>query len=105
METEGDILEEAKDPNGIRVVLLRRIWLGKIVRDHPEMTHLVEAVLRTVSTPDHLEVDPVSQGRKRYFTHGLGPSRWLLVVVSYEQAPARIISAFAYRKDPPSWSA
>jgi hypothetical protein len=34
-----------------------------------------------------------------------GPSQWLLVVVSYEQTPARIVSAFANRKDPKSWSA
>jgi hypothetical protein len=42
--------------------------------------------------------------RRRYYLKDAGPSRWLLVVVSYEQEPARIISAFGNRKDPPSWS-
>jgi hypothetical protein len=28
----------------------------------------------------------------------------LLVVLSYEQEPARVISAFGNRKDPRSWS-
>lgn len=34
----------------------------------------------------------------------LSPRRWLLVVVSYEKKPARIISVFGNRKDPRSWS-
>ena len=34
---------------------------------------------------------------------GGGPSRWLMAVVSYEQEPARIITALANRKDPKTW--
>ncbi len=41
----------------------------------------------------------------RYYARDVGPSRWLLVVVSYEQEPARVISVFATRKDPKTWSA
>jgi hypothetical protein len=55
--------------------------------------------------PDHVAPDPIFQQRKRYYARSVGPSRWLLVVVSYEQMPARIVSAFANRKDPKSWSA
>lgn len=40
-----------------------------------------------------------------YYARQAGPSRWFLVVVSYEQEPARVISVFATRKDPQSWSA
>jgi hypothetical protein len=64
---------------------------------------LADAVLDAVTSAEHTEVDPVHTGRTRYFARGVGPSRWLLVVVSYEQVPARIVSAFAYRKDPPTW--
>jgi uncharacterized DUF497 family protein len=61
--------------------------------------------LRAVSTPDHVAADPDSAARKRFYVRGACPSRWLLVVVSYEQQPARIISVFANRKDPKTWSA
>ena len=64
-----------------------------------------EDALRAVSTPDHVAPDPSLEERKRYYARGVGPSRWLLVVVSYEQTPARIVSVFANRKDPKSWSA
>lgn len=62
-------------------------------------------VLRTVTMPDHTTPDPTYELRTRYYARNVGPSRWLLVVVSYEQLPARIVSAFANRKDPRSWSA
>lgn len=61
-------------------------------------------VMQTVATPDHVEDDPVREQRTRYFRRHVGPSRWLLVVVSYEQVPARVISAFAHRRDPSSWN-
>jgi hypothetical protein len=95
---------ETTDPNGARVVLRDEVWREKIVRDHPEIAECKSDVLRAVSVPDHVVSDPIFEGRKRYYAQGVGPSRWLLVVVSYEQAPARIVSAFANRKDPKSWS-
>jgi len=70
-----------------------------------EIAGALPDVLRAVSKPDHTAADPAFDERTRYYAHGAGPSRWLLVVVSYEQVPARIVSAFANRKDPRSWSA
>jgi hypothetical protein len=96
---------ETNDPDGFRVVLNDALWREKIVLDHPEMAAYLEDVLRAVSAPDHMASDPNFVARRRYYSHGVGPSRWLLVVVSYEQTPARIVSAFANRKDPRSWSA
>jgi hypothetical protein len=96
---------ETTDPDGKQVVLLEVVWREKIVRDHPEIRAHLSAVLRAVSTPDHVAPDPIFAERRRYYTRGAGPSQWLLVVVSYEQTPARIVSAFANRKDPRSWSA
>ncbi len=52
--------------------------------------------------PDHVEPDALP-ARTRYYRRGLGPSRWLMAVVSYEQQPARIITALANRKDPKRW--
>ena len=99
-----DLLAETTDPDGGRVVLLRRVWEGKVLRDHAELHAYLDDVLRTVTEPDHVAGDPSSFDRTRYYSRDVGPSRWLLVVVSYEQQPARIISAFGTRKDPVSWS-
>ena len=96
---------ETTDPGGTRVILKDEIWREKIVRDHPEIVEHRAEVLRAVSAPDHVAHDPIFEQRTRYYVRGVGPSRWLLVVVSYEQTPARIVSAFANRKDPKSWSA
>ena len=85
--------------------MLGRLWREKVLGSHPELAVYVDAVLRAVESPDHLDGDPVFEERRRYYRRNAGPSRWLLVVVSYEQEPARMISAFGLRKDPRSWSA
>ncbi len=87
------------------MILDEAVWSEKIVRDHPEVVSHKDDALRTVSGPDHVAPDPSLADRTRYYARDVGPSRWLLVVVSYEQTPARIISVFANRKDPKSWSA
>jgi hypothetical protein len=102
---DANLVGETTDPEGQRVVLLDALWRGKVVRDHPEIGPYVAAVLQAVTTPDHVASDPIFAERARYYARGAGPSQWLLVVVSYEQTPARIVSAFANRKDPKSWSA
>ncbi len=96
---------ETTDSGGKHVVLFDAVWREKIVRDHPEMSAHLSAVLGAVSGPDHVALDPTFAARTRYYARGVGPSQWLIVVVSYEQTPARIVSAFANRKDPKSWSA
>ena len=101
----ANIAGETTDPEGERVVLLDAVWREKIVRDHPEIGPYMSAALQAVATPDHVAADPISAERTRYYARGAGPSQWLLVVVSYEQTPARIVSVFANRKDPKSWSA
>jgi hypothetical protein len=96
--TEGSVL----DPDGREVVLLVRIWDEKITRDHPELAGHLDAVLAAVQRPDHVAPDSLPD-RKRFYRRDVGPSRWLLAVVSYEQEPARIITALAIRKDPKQW--
>lgn len=100
----GVVAGEAKDPTGVRVVVPAELWRSKVLRDHPELALHFADVLRAVAEPDHVLPDPVYERRKRHYLRGAGPSRWLLVVVSYEQEPARVISAFGNRKDPRSWS-
>jgi hypothetical protein len=90
------------DPDGHEVVLLARIWEDKISRDHPELVDHLNAVMETVAEPHHVEPDALPD-RRRFYRRGVGPSRWLMAVVSYEQQPARIITALGNRKDPKRW--
>ncbi|MGN6663392.1 MAG: hypothetical protein ACTHK6_04190 [Solirubrobacterales bacterium] len=88
----------------MRVVIPAALWQGKILRNHPELEPHLADVLRAIAEPDRVLPDPVYEKRRRNYLRGAGPSRWLQVVVSYEQDPARVISAFGNRKDPRSWS-
>jgi hypothetical protein len=99
-----ELAGEVQDVGGATVVVPAELWREKILRDHPELASHLADVLRAVAAPDHVLADPVYRDRRRYYLHGAGPSRWLLVVVSYEQVPARVISAFGNRKDPRSWT-
>jgi hypothetical protein len=100
-----EIIGEATDLQGVRVILLARVWREKVLPEHTELMAYTKDVLQAIRSAEHVEVDPVYSERRRYFARAVGPSRWLLVVVSYEQVPARIISAFGHRKDPPTWGA
>jgi hypothetical protein len=102
MSTEPAIARVA-DRLGREVVLLDRIWQSKILRDHPEMVGHLDAVVATVQAPEHVEPDPTVE-RERLYRRGVGPSRWLLVVVSFEQTPGRVITAIGNRKDPKRWT-
>ena len=90
------------DPDGHEVVLLAGIKAEKIARDHPEPVDHLDAVTETVAQPAHVE-PPELPARTRCFRRSVGPSRWLMAAVSYEQQPARIITALANRKDPKRW--
>jgi hypothetical protein len=102
MASRERALARVRDPDDREVVLLARIWREKILRDRPELAGHQVDIMSTVAEPDHIEPDP-RPGRARYYRRWLGPSRWLLVVVSFEQRPARIITALAMRKDPKRW--
>jgi phytoene dehydrogenase-like protein len=100
----GNSIGDARDPAGRRVVVPGELWRDKILRDHPELGSHLADVLRAIAEPDEILNDPIYEQRRRHYLRGAGPSRWLLVVLSYEQEPARVISAFGNRKDPRSWS-
>ncbi len=100
----GNVAGKARDPDGVLVVVPSTLWRDKILRGHPELAPHLADLLRAIIEPDHVLPDAVYEGRRRHYLRGAGPSRWLLVVVSYEQEPARVISAFGNRKDPRSWS-
>lgn len=101
---DESLATEAWDPDGCRVVVPIAIWYGKVLRDHPELAPLLAEVIRAISEPDHIEPDPEFEDRRHHFLRRVGPSRWFLAVISYEQVPARLITAFPNRKGPSSWS-
>ncbi len=98
------LVSETCDPDGNRVVIPAALWFGKVLRDHAELAPHLATVLRAIGAPDHLITDPAYPGRRHYFVRDAGPSRWLRVVVSYEQEPAKLLTAYPNRKDPPLWN-
>ena len=90
---------DAVDPDGRRVALDVAGW-RHIVEEHPELARHRDAVLATVAAPDHRGPDP-RQGRERYWRRGMGPTRWLMVVVDFTSVPPRVVTAYGNRKDPP----
>jgi hypothetical protein len=96
------ILAEVIDPQGRRVELTAERW-AHILEEHEEMAMHRDAVLATVTAPQHRGRDPRPR-RERYWRRGLGPSRWLLAVIDFGTDPARIVTAYGNRKDPPGWT-
>ncbi len=96
------VLAEALDPDKRRVVLDESGW-AHVLDEHGEMEAHRDAVIATVSAPQHRRPDP-RPARERYWRRGLGPSRWLLVVIDFSDDPARVVTAYANRKDPPGWT-
>jgi integrase len=94
--------DEVVDPDGRRVVLDAAGW-QHIVDEHGELAASRGALLAAVARPDHRGPDP-RPGRERYWRRGFGPSRWLMVVVDFNAAPARVVTAFGNRRDPPGWT-
>ncbi len=90
------------DPDGHEVVLLVRIWEQKIARDHPELVDCLDAVMETSPSPTTSSRTrfPPERGSTGATS---AQAAWLMAVVSYEQQPARIITALANRKDPRRW--
>jgi hypothetical protein len=51
-------------------------------------------VINTVADPDRRDPDP-RPGRERYYKRGIGPSSWLFVVVDFNMAEPRVVTACA----------
>ena len=97
------VLATATDPAGRLVVLDAHGW-DHILADHREMASHRGTVLAAVAAPDYRRADP-RPGRERFYRRDVGPSRWCLVVVDFTVAPARVVTAFGTRRDPPDWPA
>jgi hypothetical protein len=63
------------------------------------MRPLERSVLSTVARPDAITPDE-RLNCWRYWQLGVGPSRWMFVVVGWSTVPAQIVTAYPKRKDP-----
>lgn len=63
------------------------------------MLPFLEEALQTIRRPD--VITPDREGRWRYWRRGVGPSRWIFVVVEWIAAEPHVVTAYAKRKDPP----
>jgi hypothetical protein len=95
-------LAQTVDPDGRTVVLDEEGW-EHILHEHAELALYQDEIIATVRAPGHRSTDP-RPGRERYYRIGLGPSRWLFTVVNFNETPARIVTAYGNRKDPPGWT-
>lgn len=97
------ILAQTVDPDGRAVVLDEEGW-EHILHEHPELALFRDEIVATVRSSGHHRADP-RPGRERYCSSNVGPSRWLFAIVDFNETPARIMTAYANRKDPPGRTA
>lgn len=91
---------QVRDPQGRTVELTVERWRHITAADaHPELAPFQGAVLRAVSEPD-LRRPGREPNEEWFFLVGIGPSRWLQVVVAYAGGRGWIVTAFARRSDP-----
>ena len=83
------------DPDGRRVVLDENGW-RHIKRRHPQLATALREIMSAVREPDQRKPGRIP-GEEWFFLQG-GVTRWIHVVVHYEQDRGRIVTAF-----PRSW--
>jgi hypothetical protein len=89
----------ALDPEG-RLVVLTRERLTHIHSEHPELSSPVFDLLQAVRTPTDV-VSGQKEDEEWLYLRGAGPSRWLKVVVVFDDfGTGRIITAFPRRAKP-----
>lgn len=94
------ILASVLDPDGRRVVLDTDGWDHIIRPDgHPEMAPLCDSILQAVAQPA-ARLPGNKPGQEWFYGAGVGPSRWVRVVVAYERGRGRIVTAFPRRSLP-----
>lgn len=100
MSPHDEVLFEVRDREGRRVVLTEERW-GHVLDEHPDMADFMPEVMRAVREPDHV-LPARNPRRELLFLAGVGPTKWLFVVVQIDgPAGGRIITAFGRKKFPP----
>jgi hypothetical protein len=71
-----------------------------VIKQHPELASMIDDVLDIVTRPDVITPDPEAS-RWRYWRAGVGPTRWVGVVVVWSASPPFIITAFPSGRQEP----
>lgn len=79
-------------------MLLERHW-AHIVDKHRDLGVEPHVITDAVAAPDQ-RVSGSEDGEEWFYRRGIGPSRWLKVVVHYEHGRGVIATAFARRAFP-----
>ena len=98
MPHEG-IRRKVIEPDGRAVVLTHEAWFH-ITLGHPEMARYESEIMETITNPTDRTSD-TRPGRERYFADGVGPSRFLGVVVDFNDDPGQgeVVTAFGHRNE------
>lgn len=95
-EVPDDLIATMTDPQGRTVWLTQRGW-DHAQTGHPEIR--LPDLKRAVETAEKR-----TRGRfvdtEKLWARGVGPARWLVVVVAYEGRVGRVKTALAHTKDP-----
>lgn len=91
------VINTVLDPQRRRVELSSDRW-QHIIERHPELMAHRHDILRAVRAPTLQR--PISLAECWFFLEGVGPSKWLRVVVRYSTGEGRIITAFPQRAEP-----
>ncbi|MGH2911000.1 MAG: hypothetical protein ACRDJ3_00845 [Solirubrobacteraceae bacterium] len=89
---------ETTDPDGRRVMFDERTERHLGLRRPQMLTHMT-AILDTVARPDIRE-DDSAPDRERFFRRDLDPSRFLRVVVDFNESPGFVVTAFIQDHEP-----
>jgi len=90
---------ETVDPDGRRVILSEERW-RHILRRHGELEVHRDRILEAIETPT-LRTRGRTANEEWFFLEGAGPSRWLQVVVHYEENRGSVTTAFGRGR--PRW--
>lgn len=93
------IMLSTRDALGREVVLTEERWHKHIVGGHPYMDGLEHAVMRVIETAG-TDRPGNTPGSRVLYASGLGPARFLAVVVQYSNVPAWVITAHPASKIP-----
>jgi hypothetical protein len=92
-------MELATDPLGRTIQLTEKRW-SHIIEGHPYMAPFRADVMRAIGAPTHLIEQP-RPGQDWFYLQNAGPSRWLKVVVAFdEDSIGSIRTAFPRRSKP-----
>jgi hypothetical protein len=71
-----------------------------LMNRRPELLDHIDAILDVVNLPDYREEDDKRAGHYRFYRQDLDPRRWLTVVVSFNERPAYVVTAWVQHADP-----